>query len=229
MTNNRTQNPMEEKISPLIEMALVLIVKMREYIEIYAKDVQVTDTQLYKDGIAKLEKAIDELAALFGLKGEMLIMSKQMEKLNQLYQANQQTSSSQTVPADADQQDNLNSDDQATQVQEQTATPQEASTQQEPSAPTTTAEEPTMDASIMPELQQTAEEVASNSAASQPVSDGDNNSQSTNPESPTTDEPQESTQASQQEESSGSSVPDIDELNKLLAQLEQQAKNQQGE
>jgi len=79
------QNPANQKfdrLSPVVELTLILLVKMREYLEIYAKDIQATDLDQYNKALKALEGAIESIAPIFGLKMDDLLVTKQLEKLN---------------------------------------------------------------------------------------------------------------------------------------------------
>ena len=63
--NQPTQK--DEKISPLIEMTLVLLVKIAEYLKVYATDVKVQDSRYYKEAQKSLKDTVTNLSKLLGL------------------------------------------------------------------------------------------------------------------------------------------------------------------
>ena len=150
-----------EKLSPVIELILILTVKMREYLEIYAKDIKAEQLEQYNKALKALEAAITEIGSIFGLKLDDLLPQRKLAQMMQQMQAQQAAGYGPAAPQTTTPQMPQTTAPQAPQAPQVPQTPPEptpqppAATPQEPSAQTTDTpteapkEEPKTDVSAL--------------------------------------------------------------------------------
>lgn len=203
MTQGNTQF---NQMSPVVEMILILLVKMREYLEIYGSDINAKDLSEFQTTVQALEDAIEKIGSIFQLPKQTLLANMNLMQQFTQQLKNQQTQDTQTQTV-------TTSSEPTTQLQQEQA---EAESPQTTTAPSTTSE---ITADIQqpaetttPHLQETAQDIQTQA---QPHPQPGETTSSQEPQ--LLKEPKNSEEESQET----GSDPNVQELLKQLEELQQ--------
>ncbi len=244
MTQNANQLPAanqptskDEKISPLIEMTLVLLVKIAEYLKVYARDVKVQDSRYYKEAQKSLKDAVTNLSKLLGLGPEFFAHVFSDKSLTDLIAPKAGATSTTTTP-------------QVTKPQ--TVSAQETTTPQPPQTTDTTTSQPhnnttTFTTELLPpsenlsSLDQNTQTTTDNTQLEADIAMTDEPSQDLPSQNIPAETTQQTGQASQPADNTNQGTPSDqtaqntpntqdtqdDDISKLLEQLDQLAKKEE--
>ncbi len=172
MTENR--KVFEEKLSPLLELTLVLLVRIVEYLEIYTRDINASELEEYQKAKTSLKETIKTLGEIFGMPEDALFAN--MNLINQFtkqvtqspgHQVTQPQTTSQTESKVAEDDDTTSEPTQPSTTTSDETSLNEASTNQ---ASSQEEQKIVSDISSMtPHLQQTTQQLASEATTTQPA------------------------------------------------------------